>query len=81
MSQLFASCGQSIGASASEAVAPVNIQSWFPLELTGLISLSRDSQESSLAPQFKSINSSLALNFFMAQFSHPNMTTEKKHSS
>ena len=63
MSQLFASCGQSIGALASEAVAPVTIQSWFPLELTGLISSSRDSQESSLAPQFESINSSLALNF------------------
>ena len=36
MSQLFA-CGQSIGASAS--VLPVNIQDWFPLGLTGLISL------------------------------------------
>ena len=34
---LFASGGQSIGASASEL--PVNIQGWFPLELTGLISL------------------------------------------
>ena len=37
MSQLFASGGQSIGASAS--VLPVNIQGWFPLGLTGLISL------------------------------------------
>ena len=37
MSQFFASGGQSIGASAS--VLPVNIQDWFPLELTGLISL------------------------------------------
>ena len=37
MSQLFASVGQSIGASAS--VLPVNIQSWFPLELTGWISM------------------------------------------
>ena len=36
----------------------MNIQGWFPLGLTGLISLlSRDSQESSLAPQFESINS------------------------
>ena len=37
MSQLFASGGQSIGASAS--VLAMNIQSWFPLRLTGLISL------------------------------------------
>ena len=37
MSQLFPSCGQSIGASAS--VPPMNIQGWFPLRLTGLISL------------------------------------------
>ena len=37
MSRLFTSGGQSIGASAS--VLPVNIQGWFPLGLTGLISL------------------------------------------
>ena len=36
--QLFASGGQSIGASASTSVRPVNIQSSFPLGLTGLIS-------------------------------------------
>ena len=39
MSQFFSSGGQSIGASASASVLPVNIQDWFPLELTGLISL------------------------------------------
>ena len=39
MSQLFASRGQSIGASASASVLPMNIQDWFPLGLTGLISL------------------------------------------
>ena len=37
MSQLFASGGQSIRASAS--VLPMNIQGWFPLGLTDLISL------------------------------------------
>ena len=37
LSWLFASGGQSIGASAS--VLPKNIQNWFPLGLTGLISL------------------------------------------
>ena len=44
---------QSIGVSASASVLPMNIQGWFPLGLTGLILLSRDSHESSPAPQFK----------------------------
>ena len=35
---LFASGGQRIGASASASVFPMNIQDWFPLGLTGLIS-------------------------------------------
>ena len=39
MSRLFTSDGQRIGASASASVLPVNIQGWFPLGLTGLISL------------------------------------------
>ena len=39
MSQLFTSYDQSIGASASASVLPVNIQGWFPLGLAGLISL------------------------------------------
>ena len=59
MSQLFALGSQSIEASASASVLPMNTQDWSPLGLTGLISLCpRDFQESSLAPQFKSINSS-----------------------
>jgi len=39
ISQFFASGGQSIGASASASVLPVNIQDWFPLGWIGLISL------------------------------------------
>ena len=39
MSHLFASGRQSIGVSASASVLPENIQDWFPLGLTGLISL------------------------------------------
>ena len=39
MSQFFASGGQSIGASASASVLPINIQDWFPLGSSGLISL------------------------------------------
>ena len=39
MSWLFASGGQSIGASALASVLPMNIQDWFPLGWTGFISL------------------------------------------
>ena len=66
MSQVFASGGQSIGVLASTSVLPMNTQDWSPLGWTGWISLQkrdkkmpRDSQESSSAPQFKSINSSV----------------------
>ena len=63
MSQLFASHGQSTGVSASASVLTMNTQDWPPLGWTGWISLqSKDSQESSPTPQFKSINSS-ALSF------------------
>ena len=63
MSQFFTRGGQSIGVPASASVFPMNIQDWFPLGWTSFISLlSRDSQESSPTPQFKSINS-LALSF------------------
>ena len=39
VSQLFASGGQNIWDSTSASVLPMNIQGWFPLRLTGLISL------------------------------------------
>ena len=35
MSQFFTSGGQSIGASASASILPMNIQGWFPLGLSG----------------------------------------------
>ena len=38
-SQVFKSGDQSIGASASTSVLPMNIQGWFPLRVTGLYSL------------------------------------------
>ena len=63
MNQLFTSDSQSIGVSASTSILPMNTQDWSPLGWTGWISLqSKDSQESSSTPQFKSINSS-ALTF------------------
>ena len=39
VSQFFASGSQSIGVSASASVLPMNIQGWFPLGCTDLISL------------------------------------------
>ena len=71
MSQSFTSGGQNIGVSASASVLPMNIQDWFALRWTGLISCSpRDSQESSPTTQLKSINSS-AFSFLYG----PNLTS------
>ena len=60
MSQLFASGGQSIEASASTSVLPMNTQDWSALGWTGWISL--QSKGLSRASILKSINS-LALSF------------------
>ena len=59
---LFTSGGQSIGASASASVLPMNIQGWFPLVLTGLISLlSKQLSRVFSTPQFESISLALSL--------------------
>ena len=83
MSRLFASGSQSIGASASASasVLPVNIQTWFPLGLTGSsLCCPRDSQEASSAPLFKSIHSSaLSLHYRPTLKSVPGYW--KKHGS
>ena len=75
MSQFFSSGGQSIGASAS--VLPMNIQDWFPLGLTGLISL----LFKGLSRVFSSTSSKVSIlqcpAFFMTQHLHPYMTTGK----
>ena len=55
MGQLFTSGGQSIGASSSASVLPMNIQDW----LIWSCYSPRDSQESSPMPKFKSISSSV----------------------
>ena len=60
MSQLFLSGGQSIGASASTSVLPMNTQVYFLYDgLVGSPCSPRDSLEYSSTPQFKSINSSV----------------------
>ena len=77
MSQLFASGGQRIGASASAPVLPMNIQNWFPLGLNGLISLLSKGLSSLL--QHHSLKASIlwCSAFLMVQLSHLYMTTEK----
>ena len=74
VSRLYASGGQTTGASASESVIPMNIQGWFPLEFIDWSLHPRDSQESSPIPQFKSINPWHSA-FFMVHLSHPYITT------
>ena len=64
MSWLFVGGGQSIGVSAS--VLPVNIQDWFPLGLTGLIS----SQSKGLSRVFPSTIIWKPQFFQWASFSH-----------
>ena len=64
MSQFFASHGQSIGTSASASVISMNTQDWFPLGLTGWISL----QSKGLSGVFSNITFQ-KYQFFGAQFS------------
>ena len=77
-SQFFTSGGQNIGASVSASVFPMTIQDWFPLGLTGLISLQSKGLSKSLLQHHSSKASILRHSaFFMVQLSHPYMTTGK----
>ena len=78
VSHFFISGGQSVGASASASVLPMNNQGWFPLGWTGLISL----QSKWLSRIFSSttVQKHQLLGcsaFSTVQFSHPYMTTGK----
>ena len=77
VSQSFASGGPSIGASASVLVLPMNIQGWFPLGWTGLISLQSKglSRVSSSTTDGKHQFFSAQPSFF--QLSHPYVSTGK----
>jgi len=78
VSWLFASGGQSIGASASASVLPINTQGWFPLGLTGWISLQFQGTLKSLLQHQSSKASILWPSaFFMVQLPHLYMTTGK----
>ena len=67
MSQFFTSGGHSIGASASVSVLPMNIQDWFLLGLTGLISL----QSATLLKYFQYFSGHL----------HPEVCIPKKNTN
>ena len=74
---VFSSGGQSIGASASTSVLPVNIQGWFLLGLTGLISL--QSKRLSRVISSTTLKASIlhCLAFLLVQLSDLYMTTGK----
>ena len=75
--RLFASGGQSICVSASASVLTMNIQSWFHLGLTGLISLlSKGLSRLFSSTTYESVNS-LALNHFYGPTVISYMTTGK----
>ena len=75
VSWLSTSGGQSIGVSASASVFPMNIQDWFPLGLTGLISLlSKGLSKTFSNTTVKSIHS-LALSFLYG----PTLTSIHDH--
>ena len=76
-SQLFASDGQNIGASASASVLPMNIQDWFPLGWTGWISLLSKGLKSFLQHHNSKVSVLQCSAFFMVQLSHPYMTAGK----
>ena len=73
MSQFFTSGDQSIGTSPSASVFPMNIQGWFPLGWTGLISL----LSKGLWRVFYTTTVLWHLAFLMVHLSHPYMTTKK----
>ena len=70
--------GQSTETSASASVLPMNIEGWFPLGLTGLISLLSKGLSKSLL-QHHNLKASILQHsvFFMIQLSHLYMTTGK----
>ena len=79
MSQLFASGGQSIGASAPATVFPMNMQGWFPLGLNSLLLAVQATLRSLL--QYHSSKALIQCSvFFMVQLSHQYTTYWKNHS-
>ena len=68
---------QSIGASASASVLPMNIQGWFSLGWIGWISLQSKGLSSLLQHRSSKVSIIWCSDFFTVQLSHPYMTTGK----
>ena len=77
MSQLFASCGQSIGVSASTSILPMNTQDWFPLGWTGWISLLSKGLSRVFSNTTVWRHQFFGSAFFMVQLSHCTWLLEK----
>ena len=77
MSQLFSSGGQTIGASTSASVFPMNIQGGFRIELTGVILLLSKGLLSLLKHHSSKASILQCTDFFMVQLSHLDMTPGK----
>ena len=72
VSHLFTLNGKSIAVYAPATIFPVNIEGWFPLWLTGLISLPSSLHHHKLKTSIRWPSA-----FFMDQLSHPYMTMGK----
>ena len=77
MSQLFALGGQSFGVSASTSVLPMNTQDWSPLGWTCWISLQSKGLSRVFSNTFQKASILWCSAFFIAQLSHPYVTTGK----
>ena len=80
MNSFFKSGGRSIGVSASASVLPMNTQDWFPLWLTGLISLQSKRLFSNTTIQKHQFFGAVFFTsncFLYIQLSHPYITTGK----
>ena len=77
VSQLFASSGQNVEASASASVLPMNIQCWFPLGWTGWISLQSKGVSGVFYDTTVQKHHFQGSAFLIVQLWHPHMTTGK----
>ena len=76
MSQFLTSGGQSIGASASASVLPMNIQDWFRIDWFDLLAV-QGTLKNLLQHHSSKASILQCLAFFLVQLSHPYMTTGK----
>ena len=80
ISWLFPSVCQSIRASSSASLLPMNSQGWFPLELTNLIFLLSKGLSTVFSSTTLKASILRCLTFFMVQLSHLYITTGIKNS-